>query len=240
MRMKILCLEGWSPGAFPFVVNHYRNDDTVEFLEPSTFCPASPCCFLHCVNPGTVLLFVVAYVVVLMLAGSSDVAQTVAVMVCGILAARMSIAISVRFALWHAVWLAQAVIEEHRPDLLIGFSWGGAVAWELIASRKWSGPSILLAPTVSIIARWACTGAATVSLAPATAAQCHVFHAGPGQDPFCPDEQHTYMSAAGCVTHVYQRESHVLRGREVVADILEAVEAARALLVPSSTGGGAL
>lgn len=33
-----------------------------------------------------------------------------------------------------------------RPDVLVGSSWGGAVACQLIADGSWTGPTILLAP----------------------------------------------------------------------------------------------
>jgi len=147
---------------------------------------------------------------------------------------------------WRAVCLAQAAIEEaatkqhadptpnpirdrlyylfvvaqHRPDLVIGFSGRGAVGWELCTARQWCGPSILLAPTVSAAAKYSC--AAVKSLPPATAAQCHVFHGG--HDTRCPEEQHQYMTEAGCVARMYPKEDHVLRG--AIDGALEAVELA--------------
>lgn len=38
-----------------------------------------------------------------------------------------------------------AALEQHRPTLVIGSSYGGAVLLELVCSGRWAGPSIFLA-----------------------------------------------------------------------------------------------
>lgn len=45
-----------------------------------------------------------------------------------------------------AVEGARAAIEAHRPALVVGSSFGGAVAIELLARGLWSGPAVLIAP----------------------------------------------------------------------------------------------
>ncbi len=41
------------------------------------------------------------------------------------------------------------------PDLVVGSSWGGAVAAEVLARGAWSGPTILLAPALARVRVWA-------------------------------------------------------------------------------------
>ncbi|MDZ7378331.1 MAG: hypothetical protein ONB06_03185 [candidate division KSB1 bacterium] len=46
------------------------------------------------------------------------------------------------------VALQERVLREFRPDVLIGSSFGGAVAVALLHRRAWAGPTLLLAPAV--------------------------------------------------------------------------------------------
>jgi uncharacterized protein len=41
-----------------------------------------------------------------------------------------------------------AALSERAPDVLVGSSFGGAVAAALLASGEWKGPTVLLAPAV--------------------------------------------------------------------------------------------
>ena len=41
----------------------------------------------------------------------------------------------------------------HQPDVVVGSSWGGAVAMELALRGHWSGPMMLLAPAFGLVAR---------------------------------------------------------------------------------------
>lgn len=38
-----------------------------------------------------------------------------------------------------------AAIDAFRPDVIVGSSFGGAIAWALLDRRSWSGPTLLLA-----------------------------------------------------------------------------------------------
>mmetsp|Transcript_105740 Transcript_105740/g.309297 ORF Transcript_105740/g.309297 Transcript_105740/m.309297 type:complete len:222 (-) Transcript_105740:62-727(-) len=71
---------------------------------------------------------------------------------------------------WPTEWLAgalqdsfQACVEVHRhalataavqPDVLVGSSWGGAVAAALLADGAWRGPAVLLCPALRKKERW--------------------------------------------------------------------------------------
>ena len=37
-------------------------------------------------------------------------------------------------------------VERYKPDLVIGSSWGGAVACQLIKKKIWGGPTLILCP----------------------------------------------------------------------------------------------
>lgn len=51
------------------------------------------------------------------------------------------------------VRVAAAAAAESEADVLVGSSWGGAVALELVASGRWTGPAILLAPALERVHR---------------------------------------------------------------------------------------
>ncbi len=51
------------------------------------------------------------------------------------------------------VAVARAALTDARPDVVVGSSWGGAVATQL----GWTGPLILLAPAVAKVAAWSRT-----------------------------------------------------------------------------------
>lgn len=52
------------------------------------------------------------------------------------------------------VQIQTEAVQEAQPDVVVGSSWGGAVAAELLIRGAWRGPTILLAPAVEKV----CTG----------------------------------------------------------------------------------
>ena len=54
--------------------------------------------------------------------------------------------------------------------VLVGSSWGGAVAAALVAEQSWTGPAVLLCPALRLKERWAGSGDATLSADAITAA----------------------------------------------------------------------
>lgn len=42
--------------------------------------------------------------------------------------------------------VARTALQAFEPDVVVGFSWGGALACRLLAEGLWSGPTLLLAP----------------------------------------------------------------------------------------------
>lgn len=42
--------------------------------------------------------------------------------------------------------IAIEALENYKPDIVVGFSWGGCLASMLLHSKRWNGPTVLLAP----------------------------------------------------------------------------------------------
>lgn len=61
--------------------------------------------------------------------------------------------------------IQREAIERVRPDVLLGSSWGGAVAVELVARGAWRGPTVLLAPAFHRVAHGMGWGAVDADLA---------------------------------------------------------------------------
>eukprot|EP01051_Picozoa_sp_SAG22_P003427 SAG22_NODE_166_length_16765_cov_30.782791_9_plen_164_part_00 len=49
-----------------------------------------------------------------------------------------------------------AIVKHHlarfKPDVVVGYSWGGSLAVQLLMEKSWSGPTVLLAPGHRIMA----------------------------------------------------------------------------------------
>ena len=52
------------------------------------------------------------------------------------------------------VAIQRDAVRRHRPEVVVGSSWGGAVAAELISMNECRQPTILLAPAVQRVALW--------------------------------------------------------------------------------------
>eukprot|EP00935_MAST-01C_sp_MAST-1C-sp1_P001243 g1243.t1 len=46
---------------------------------------------------------------------------------------------------------AKSALRKHNPDVVVGFSWGGAIAVELIRNGDWQGSTVLLAPAHKLL-----------------------------------------------------------------------------------------
>lgn len=216
----MLVLGGWSPGPLDMLRGQFRAD--VEFWEPTI--PMPPSGLRWCVNPFWVLLLVYIAAVLPVLMGAADnwtdadgMAWLIraAVIVGSMVVVRLLIGLLVWFSIKDAMWVASGAVRSFEPDVLIGFSWGGGVACWLLAARRWSGPTILLAPTVRAMACVQCSGLPKLPRSPEIS-PVHVFHAE--YDGFCPESQADELRAAGCEVY-WCRDDHVLCGRSTVDEI---------------------
>lgn len=74
--------------------------------------------------------------------------------------------------------IARAAVTASDVDVLVGSSWGGAVAGELIGAGAWVGPTVLLAPAMAKVHRRAGIpdGAARIAAFRASGVPVLVFH----------------------------------------------------------------
>ena len=89
---------------------------------------------LWCLNPFLcVLLFIPVYAIPALfsiaghLEGITAVFAYIFILVGAAGFARLTVAGLVRFSIWHGQHIATGLIQKSRPDVVIGFSWGGMV-----------------------------------------------------------------------------------------------------------------
>lgn len=212
-RLCVLVLGGWSPG--PLDALSHRLHAEADFHEPTI--PMPPCGLRWCLNPFWVLFVAYLFLAIPRLmdaadasAGSSEALAWglrcgVVTVTCGVL--RLLIAGIVWFSIRDTLRIASDRIEQLNPDVLVGFSWGGGIACWLLAERRWTGPTVLLAPTLHKICAAACASVPSFSVQ-----DCHVsvFHAN--GDPFCPDSQIDTFRGLGCEVQCFD-DSHILCSR---------------------------
>jgi len=76
-----------------------------------------------------------------------------AVLLVGYLTFRKLFRSIVAAMLEQSLAIQRAALVAHKPDLVVGSSWGGGVAVNLLASGDWKGPTLLLAPAQDAISR---------------------------------------------------------------------------------------
>lgn len=64
------------------------------------------------------------------------------------------VAAAVRRSFSACVDIARAAVRDAKPDVLVGSSWGGAVACELVRRGDYAGPVVLLAPAALRADAW--------------------------------------------------------------------------------------
>ncbi|CAK9096405.1 Hypothetical protein SCF082_LOCUS45259 [Durusdinium trenchii] len=233
---RVLVLGGWSPG--PLDVLRARME-RVDFQEVNIPMPPSGCRW--CLNPFCPLLLLVVFWL-LPLALTSDelvnqvdgsiswLVRLVAVLAIPVLL-RYLVAGLVWFSIKDGLWSTSRALRDFEPDAVLAFSWGGGLALWLLAERRWTGPTLLLAPTVNAMACVSCRSSPRFP-APRSSAPVHVFHAE--QDGFCPASQVAALRGAGCELHLCD-DNHVLLRRQTVEEIHSCL---KQLLSLSSSSGG--
>jgi pimeloyl-ACP methyl ester carboxylesterase len=113
-----------------------------------------------------------------------------------------------------------AALVEFRPDVVVGSSFGGAVALALVQRGPWAGPTLLLAPAL---------GHFGVALSVPPGAPVTVVHGT--RDAICPVEDSRRLAAAGGVRLVELDDEHrlsTLLGDERLADWVRELAAGEA------------
>jgi hypothetical protein len=126
------------------------------------------------------------------------------------------------------VTLQREAIAATRPDVVVGSSWGGAVACALLVEGGWSGPTVLLAPAMGAVQDLidpAGTPALLAALGAAAArAPIVLFH-----DPADPEVDARYSRALAegspATLHEAPGDGHRLRALLEAGRLLTAIEA---------------
>lgn len=227
-RPVVLVLSGWSEG--PLDELRARLAPRVQFILLDI--PTPPVGVRWLANPFLCVLLAEAVATAALFASLSALPSGPALglrlllLLCTAAAVRPTVGLLVGHALRTSCDAARRAIDAHDPDALVGFSWGGAVVWELLASGELQGRgALLLAPTVHAVhaVRGSSLQPSTV-LTAATQARAHAVI--PAYDGFCPPAQTAAIEASGVHTHTVA-DSHVLLGRAsarlVSALLLEAL-----------------
>ena len=156
---NVLILGGWSSAQLDTLRRKFGA--ACVFYEPTLYMP--PVDFASLFMWESILLAAVAALMLSLIYAQSWPSQ----LLSGTLMLRMPLAFALlmtiptlvvliaRGAIRRSVDIAAAAISKHAIDVVVGYSWGGGVACFLLGEGRWSGASLLLAPTLH-----AMTGAA--------------------------------------------------------------------------------
>ena len=146
-RLRVLVLSGWSPGPLTALQTDFHT--SCEFLEPALPMPPMGCTWCFSIPCG----LLVAWWVAMSLWGRELISVVPLRLLIEWVVAAMLAVLVVRDSIRRGVTIAERAIERASVDVVLGFSWGGGIACWLMAERRWEGPTLLLAPTVSAMAR---------------------------------------------------------------------------------------
>lgn len=203
--VRVLILGGWSPGPIDALRWGMREQNTVRFYEPSL--PMPPVGVRWLCAWEAALLTGCAWVTLLLLNGAGEMLSWVRFMLLlGCVAALpLSIVLLVRGSIRRGIATAMYHIEQRHIDVVVGFSWGGGLAcWLLAEHTSWHGPTLLLAPTLQLMAsaarRAIPTFQACADPSEGGLPLVHIFHAT-DDECFCPRSQHRDLTTTGAAMH---------------------------------------
>eukprot|EP00747_Dinoflagellata_sp_TGD_P170990 gnl/TRDRNA2_/TRDRNA2_203925_c0_seq1.p1 gnl/TRDRNA2_/TRDRNA2_203925_c0~~gnl/TRDRNA2_/TRDRNA2_203925_c0_seq1.p1 ORF type:complete len:408 (-),score=73.62 gnl/TRDRNA2_/TRDRNA2_203925_c0_seq1:71-1261(-) len=205
-RPRVLLMKGWGYGPIDLLAGHFVEE--VDFEEPQI--PIPPCGYRWLLNPFVVPLVADLVVSAWLLSKVHDLADSessiwmlrIAIVLAGLLFARLCLAGVVRFAIFDAVRINAKLIRQFKPDAVVAFSYGGGIAWWLLAQGHWAGPTLLVAPAARIMRQFSFSW----SLKPSgSLSDVHVFHAD--QDILIGEAQVQELRLAGCEIH-YCHDDH--------------------------------
>ena len=218
--VTVVVLGGWSPG--PLNALKWRFRERCIFVEPSI--PMPPVGISCCSDPCFVLLILELAITPWLcsnlhtlspafeLKGITWAFSMCSILVAAMLLARLCIAGLVRNAMRVGAQCASKIIRQRSVDIVVGFSWGGGIASNLLEEGEVGvegKPGVmLLAPTTAAMASCALRtdAASAIKIDSIDRSRVHVFHAT--HDPFCPASQRARWEFTGATTYVLH-DSHI-------------------------------
>ena len=154
--VNVLVLGGWSMSCLDRLRREFRSQ--CVFYEPTLYMPPVDCASLFMWE--SMLFASVIILLVSLVSAQSWPSQLLHGLlllqlplgIALLLAMPRLVALVARGAIRQSVAIAAAAIEKHAIDLVMGYSWGGGIGCFLLIEGHWSGPTLLLAPTVNAMA----------------------------------------------------------------------------------------
>ena len=104
--------------------------------------------------------------------------------------------------------MQKKVIKEFKPDIVIGSSWGGAVAVECILNKDWNGPTILLAPASHLVNKNLIHPRKSISIP--SNVPCYIFHGTNDTTVPVSDSKELVRNSENTKLFILQNETHNL------------------------------
>jgi len=167
-----LILGGWSPGPLSYLASFLHDELGYALLQPAIEMP--PITWGWCCHSSqTLVLLLVVYGVFVWIVRMwwfrdthnwrSYTGEVVMVLLGFLAVSRLIVALAVHSSMRYNVELCRQLVAKYNASLIVGFSWGGAVAAEVLAADACSArmdpillppPAfLLLAPTTDVVAR---------------------------------------------------------------------------------------
>lgn len=237
---RVLFLDGWSPGPLVYLGQCLERRYGATILLPKL--PMPPFSGNWC-EPRFFLLSVALVVVPWMLfrffiqrvalGAIGQILSVAATLFATLYCARQLVAYIVRSSIQRGVDICRDLLHQQKIDLVVGFSWGGAVLAELVVQgllgdNAANTRALLIAPTTAAIASITGQPDAALRVSPSTRPDLvHVVH-GDMDGFFCPHPRR-WQRQRSCLDDEYSvgftmlRDNHMFhrpRSRQTLMDIL--------------------
>lgn len=218
-RLRALVVGGWSPGPLHFLKHRFRN--VVEFHDITNKIPTPPVGGACWFNPYLLCILLFLSLLpfgIFVLVGANLRWLFKLVLIClfcflvYVLVRKVFVPKFLKYAIERSCSVINNAIKSDHYDVVIGFSWGGAIVWWCLCKNIWSGKTMILAPTIDIMASIAKMKFPILSKKKDSSLQNIICVHAEG-DPFTPKKQISQIQDAcaslGLVDMYECRDSHV-------------------------------